>query len=57
MQEQSDQLSKLSKQHESAYQKVRDVAVKAIEGASKFGSFEGLQRIMSTQGKTQTGEN
>ena len=49
--------NKLLTQQESAYQKIQDVAVKAIEGASQLGSFEGRQRIMPTQGETQTGEN
>ena len=39
--EQADQLAKLSQQQEAAYQKIQDVAVKAIEGASKVGSFAG----------------
>ncbi len=47
--EQSEQLAKLAQQQEAAYQKVQDVAVKAIEGASKAGSFEALQRTLRNQ--------
>ena len=47
--EQFQQLGKLSTQQESAYQKVQDVAVKAIEGASKTGTFSDLQKILSDQ--------
>ncbi len=49
--EQSEQISKLSMLQEAAYQKVQDVAVKAIEGASKLGSFSGLQQALSEQGR------
>ncbi|MCK9262383.1 MAG: hypothetical protein WDA72_07750 [Desulfomonilia bacterium] len=49
--EQAEQISKLSRLQEAAYQKVQDVAVKAIEGASKHGSFSGLQQALSEQGR------
>jgi len=49
--EQNEQLSKLSTQQDAAYQKIQDVAVKAIEGASKANSFSDLQHVLSEQGK------
>ena len=54
--EQNEQILKLSTLQEAAYQKVQDVAVKAIEGASKIGSFQGLQKLLSEQGKKQAQE-
>jgi len=47
--EQADQLGKLSQQQEAAYQKIQDVAVKAIEGASKLGSFGSLVHTLKEQ--------
>lgn len=55
--EQSEQLAKLSQQQEAAYQKVQDVAVKAIEGASRSGSFEALQRALKMQPEKKGDEN
>ena len=55
--EQGDQLGKLSQQQESAYQKIQDVAVKAIEGASKVGSFGGLVHTLKEQTKKQPAED
>ena len=55
--EQNEQLAKLAQQHEAAYQKVQDVAVKAIEGASKAGSFEALQRTLRDQPEKKGSEN
>lgn len=55
--EQNEQISKLSQQQELAYQKVQDVAVKAIDGASKTGSFGGLQQVLAEQSKRQAGDN
>ena len=52
--EQAEQLAKLSQQQESAYQKIQDVAVKAIEGASKLGSFDSLVHTLKEQTKKQT---
>ena len=56
VQEQHEQLVKLSKQQELAYQKVQDVAVKAIEGASKYSSYSSLKQILTEQGKKQSGD-
>ncbi len=47
--EQNEQIAKLSTQQDTAYQKIQDVAVKAIEGASKAGSFSELQHVLSEQ--------
>jgi len=47
LREQAERISKLSGQQELSYQKVQEIAVKAIEGASKVGSFGGLQKILS----------
>ena len=55
--EQAEQVAKLSKQQEGAYQKVQDVALKAIDGASKLHSFEGLQRVLVEQGKKPATES
>jgi len=55
--EQADQLARLSQQQEAAYQKIQDVAVKAIEGASKVGSFAGLVHTLKEQTKKQTTED
>jgi len=55
--EQADQLAKLSQQQEAAYQKIQDVAVKAIEGASKVGSFAGLVHTLREQTKKQSTED
>lgn len=54
--EQAEQLAKLSQQQEAAYQKIQDVAVKAIEGASKLGSFGSLVHTLKEQTRKQTGE-
>jgi len=55
--EQAEQIARLSQQQEAAYQKVQDVAVKAIEGASKVGSFAGLVHTLREQTKKQGGED
>ncbi len=55
--EQTEQIQKLSTQQDSAYQKIQDVAVKAIEGASKVGSYSGLQQVLREQNKKQTNED
>jgi hypothetical protein len=55
--EQADQLAKLSQQQEAAYQKIQDVAVKAIEGASKLGSFGGLLHTLKEQTKRPAAED
>ena len=49
--EQNEQIAKLSTQQDAAYQKIQDVAVKAIDGASKASSFIDLQHVLSEQVK------
>ena len=55
--EQAEQLGKLSQQQEAAYQKIQDVAVKAIEGASKLGSFGSLVHTLKEQTRKQATED
>ena len=56
--EQNEQTAKLSTQQDAAYQKIQDVAVKAIEGASKASSFSDLQHVLSEQiKKKQTNDH
>jgi len=54
--EQSEQTSKLSGQLEKSYQKVEDIAVKAIEGSSGLQSLANLQQMMADQAKGQSQE-
>ena len=58
VEEQNEQTAKLSTQQDAAYQKIQDVAVKAIEGASKASSFSDLQHVLSEQiKKKQTNDH
>ncbi len=54
--EYNDQTAKLSQQLEKAYQKIEDVAVKTIEGASNAQSLTQLQQFLSEQMRKQTQE-
>jgi hypothetical protein len=54
--EQSEQIAKLSGQLEQAYQKVQDIAVKAIEGSSNLRSLAGLQQLVAEQTAKQSQE-
>lgn len=47
--EQFDRISSLTKQLEAAYQKVQDIAVKTVEGASNSKSLAGLQQLLGEQ--------
>jgi len=51
--DQTEQISKLSGQLEKSYQKVEDIAVKAIEGSSNLQSLSNLQQMMADQSKRQ----
>jgi len=51
--EQTEQISKLSGQLEKSYQKVEDIAVKAIDGSSNLKSLANLQQMMADQSKKQ----
>ena len=50
---QAEQIAKLSGQLEKSYQKVEDIAVKAIEGSSNLKSFSSFQQMMAGQAKKQ----
>jgi len=54
--EQGERISALTKQLEAAYQKVQDIAVKTVEGASNFKSVASLQQIIGDQMRKQTAE-
>ncbi|RJP58178.1 MAG: hypothetical protein C4549_04225 [Deltaproteobacteria bacterium] len=54
--EQSEQVAKLSEQLEKAYQKVQDIAVKAVEGSSSLKSFTNLQQLVAEQTRKQSQE-
>jgi len=56
VEEQNAQIKKLSEQLEKAYQKVQDIAVKAIEGSSTFKSLTGLEQMMADQVRRQPQE-
>lgn len=53
---QGDQITKLSEQLEKAYQKVQDIAEKAVEGSSNLKSFNSLQQLMKEQSRKQSEE-
>ena len=52
----SDQSAKLSKQLEAAYQKVQEIAEKAIEGSSQAKSLADLQKLLAEQGRKTSAE-
>jgi len=52
----SDQSAKLSKQLENAYQKVQDIAEKAIEGSSQAKSLADLQKLLAEQSRKTPAE-
>jgi hypothetical protein len=54
--EQGERISVLTKQLEAAYQKVQDIAVKTVEGASNFKSVASLQQILGDQMRKQPAE-
>jgi len=54
---QSDQIARLSQQAEMAYQKVQDIAVKAIEGSSSLKSLSGLEQLIKEQTIRQQKDN
>jgi hypothetical protein len=54
--EQADQIARLSQQLEQSYQKVQDIAVKAIEGSSESKSFAALQQYLAEQTRKPGGE-
>jgi len=52
--EQSEQIARLLQQLETAYQKVQDLAVKALGGVSDFKSLVDLQQLIAGEIKKQT---
>ncbi|OIP34774.1 MAG: hypothetical protein COW04_11975 [Deltaproteobacteria bacterium CG12_big_fil_rev_8_21_14_0_65_43_10] len=54
--EQTEQIAKLSEQLEKAYQKVQDIAVKAVEGSSNIKSLTSLQQMVTEQTRRQSQE-
>ena len=52
----AEQIAKLSLQMEKAYQKVQDIAVKAIEGSSNAKSLANLQQLLNEQTRKQPQE-
>jgi len=51
--EQNEYIAKISQQLESAYQKVQDIAVKTVEGASDAKSLANLQQFLGDQMRKQ----
>jgi hypothetical protein len=51
--EQFDRITALTKQLEAAYQKVQDIAVKTVEGASNSKSVASLQQLLGEQIRKQ----
>jgi hypothetical protein len=56
LKEQSERTLRLSQQLEAAYQKVQDIAVKTVEGATSFKSVSNLQQLLGEQMKKQVPE-
>lgn len=54
--EQGNQISKLSQQLEKAYQKVQDIALKAVDVPSSVKSLDSLQQFMTEQTRKQSQE-
>ena len=52
--EQSERITALTKQLEAAYQKVQDIAVKTVEGASNSKSVASLQQLLGEQIRKQS---
>ncbi|UCG14426.1 MAG: hypothetical protein JSU72_08235, partial [Deltaproteobacteria bacterium] len=54
--EQNDRIAKLTEQLEQSYQKVQDIAVKAVEGSGGFKSLSSIQQLIDEQMKKQAQE-
>jgi hypothetical protein len=52
--EQAERITALTRQLEAAYQKVQDIAVKTVEGASNSKSVASLQQLLGDQLRKQT---
>lgn len=57
VQRQAEQIGKLTQQHEMAYEKVQNIAVRAIEGSAGLKSIANLQDAISDQLKKQSRED
>ena len=51
---QREQITKLSKQQDTAYQTIQKLTLKAIEGAGKAASFSDLEQFLKEQFQRQT---
>ena len=49
--EQSERIQNLTQQLEKAYQKVQDIAVKAVEGSANARSFSTFQQMVKEQSR------
>jgi len=54
--EQSERIQNLTQQLEKAYQKVQDIAVKAVEGSANMRTFSTFQQMMKEQSRGQEKE-
>ena len=54
--EQSEHIARLSQQLEKAYQKVQDIAIRAVEGSSNMKSVVTLQERIAEQTRRQSQE-
>jgi hypothetical protein len=52
----ADQNGKLSRQLETAYQKVQEIAEKAIEGSAQAKAYSELQKVLADQGRKAAAE-
>ncbi|MFH1147598.1 MAG: hypothetical protein V1736_07815 [Pseudomonadota bacterium] len=56
VEEQNRQIAKYSQQLEGAYQKVQDIALRAVEGSSNAKTLAGLEQLLSEQVRKQSAE-
>jgi hypothetical protein len=54
--DQGERITALTTQLEAAYQKVQDIALKTVEGASNSKSVASLQQLLGEQMRKQTAE-
>ena len=52
----TDQNGKLSRQLETAYQKIQEIAEKAIEGSAQSKAYSELQKVLADQGRKSGGD-
>jgi chromosome segregation ATPase len=56
LKEQAEQNAKLARQLETAYQKVQEIAEKAIEGSAQSKALSDLQKVLAEQGRKPSAE-